>query len=265
MLPRSTSRAPAPLARLASRWRRARRPLAGTLPAPRRTPPTRSPPATSRGLGFDQCEAPSQSAMSAWIKKSPFRAAGIYISGQLPRLPRQTNLTATWVSNQLAAGWHLMPITLGPQASCSTRYPRYGKNIDPTINPSTANSYAAARAPGRAEAGKAVSRGAARSGSSPGSTLFYDLEALQHRGSTACTHSALWFLTAWTRQLHAARLRLGRTTPAPPPASGCSTTRGCTPTTRSRCPTRSGSPTGTARPTPAPRTSAATAGCPTAG
>ena len=26
--------------------------------------------------------------MSAWIKKSPFRAAGIYISGELPGLPR---------------------------------------------------------------------------------------------------------------------------------------------------------------------------------
>ena len=38
-------------------------------------------PGTFKGLGFDQCEAPSQSAMSAWIKHSPFKAAGIYISG----------------------------------------------------------------------------------------------------------------------------------------------------------------------------------------
>ena len=107
-------------------------------------------PGNFRGLGFDQCEAPSQSAMSTWIKRSPFRAAGIYISGASRACQRQSNLTATWVRNQLAAGWHLMPITLGPQASCSTRYPRYGKNIDPTINPSATNTYCGGARPGRA-------------------------------------------------------------------------------------------------------------------
>jgi len=158
-------------------------------------------PGTFTGRGFDQCEAPSQSAMSAWIKSSPFRAAGIYISGNSRACRTQANLTSTWVRNQLAAGWHLMPITLGPQASCSTRYPRYGKNIDPTIIPTSANSYGQARAQGRAEARKTVSRAKAL-GIVPGSTMFYDLEAFNTRASTACTSSAMWFVTAWTRQLH---------------------------------------------------------------
>ena len=158
-------------------------------------------PGNFRGLGFDQCEAPSQSAMSTWIKKSPFRAAGIYISGNSRACRRQSNLSATWVRNQLAAGWHLMPITLGPQATCSTRYPRYGKNIDPMISPSTATTYYAARAQGRLEAGRAVA--AARNlGIVRGSTLFYDLEAFNTRHSTACTCSALWFLHMWTTTLH---------------------------------------------------------------
>lgn len=158
-------------------------------------------PGNYTGLGFDQCEAPSQSAMSTWIKRSPFRAAGIYISGNSRACRRQTNLTATWVRTQLAAGWHLMPITLGPQASCSSRYPRYGRSIDPTIDPSTATTYYAARAQGRLEARRAVS--AARTlGIVPGSTLFYDLEAFNTRQSTACTWSALYFLHMWTNTLH---------------------------------------------------------------
>ena len=162
-------------------------------------------PGNFRGLGFDQCEAPSQSAMSTWIKKSPFRAAGIYISGASRACQRQSNLNATWVRKQLAAGWHLMPITLGPQASCSTRYPRYGRNIDPTINPSSANWYATAKAQGELEAQRAV--GAARNlGIVPGSTLFYDLEAFDTRRSTSCTQSAIRFLHAWTT--HAAHLPL---------------------------------------------------------
>ncbi|MEO5652604.1 MAG: glycoside hydrolase domain-containing protein [Marmoricola sp.] len=166
-----------------------------TTPAYAANPVT---PGNFTGLGFDQCEAPSQSAMSTWIKKSPFRAAGIYISGDSRACQRQANLTATWVSNQLAAGWHLMPITLGPQASCTTR-DRYLKQV--RINPDSSSTYAKARAQGRAEANKAVDV-AAGLGIVPSSTLFYDLEAFSITKSSACTWSALWFLHAWTNQLH---------------------------------------------------------------
>ncbi len=159
-------------------------------------------PGNFTGLGFDQCDAPRQAAMTAWLKSSPFRAAGIYISGNSRACRTQHNLTQTWVSNQLTRGWRLMPITLGPQAACSTRYPRYGKNIDPTINPSTAGNYSAARAQARAEARKAVST-ALRLGIVRGSTIFYDLEAFNTRSSTACTTSAKWFMHSWTIQLHA--------------------------------------------------------------
>ncbi len=165
-------------------------------------------PGNYRGLGFDQCEAPSQSAMSTWIKKSPFRAAGIYISGASRACQRQSNLTATWVRNQLAAGWHLMPITLGPQASCSSRYPRYGKNIDPTINPNPTNTYSAARVQGALEARRAVAK-ARTLGIVPGSTLFYDLEAFSSGATTACSWSAQWFISSWTTELHRYRYASG--------------------------------------------------------
>lgn len=155
-------------------------------------------PGDFTGLGFDQCEAPNQYAMDTWIKKSPFKAVGIYISGDSRACQRQTNLTPTWVSKQLAAGWRLMPITLGPQAWCTTR-DRYLKQV--RINPSTTDNYAKARAQGAAEAAKAVDV-ARRLGIVPGSTIFYDLEAFDIKKSTACTQSALWFTHAWTDALH---------------------------------------------------------------
>ena len=158
-------------------------------------------PGNFTGLGFDQCNTPSQSAMSTWIKKSPFRAAGIYISGNSRACKTQANLTSTWVANQLAAGWHLMPITLGPQASCSTRFPRYGSRIDPVISASSTNTYAAARAQGADEASKAVAAATAL-GIVRGSTIFYDLEAFSLT-NTSCRSSALWFVHAWTDRLHA--------------------------------------------------------------
>lgn len=185
--------------------------LAGGLLAVSPAPSYAANPVTPgdyTGLGFDQCEAPSESAMRAWRRSSPFRAAGIYISGASRACQRQANLTPTWVRNQLADGWHLMPITLGPQASCSTRFPRYGRTIDPTINPSTTGTYAAARSQGAAEARSAVARAGAL-GIVRGSTIFYDLEAFNTSASTACTQSALWFMHAWTNELHRLRYASG--------------------------------------------------------
>ena len=83
-------------------------------------------PGSFTGYGFDQCLAPSQAAMDRWLQSSPFLAVGIYISGDSRACRYQPNLTTTWISTQLARGWRLLPITLGPQASCQPRYPRYG-------------------------------------------------------------------------------------------------------------------------------------------
>ncbi len=179
--------------------------LLGALPSAPAHAANPVTPGNYRGLGFDQCEAPSQKAMSTWIRKSPFRAAGIYISGDSRACQRQTNLTATWVRTQLAEGWHLMPITLGPQASCTTRE-RYLRQV--RINPSPTDTYSKARTQGVLEARKAVA--AARNlGIVPGSTIFYDLEAFSITKSTSCTSSALWFLSSWTTELHRLRYASG--------------------------------------------------------
>jgi hypothetical protein len=170
---------------------------AGSAEASSASTPNPVTPGDLTGYAFDQCTAPSQSAMDAWLTASPYWAVGIYISGASRGCTQQPNLTPTWVRTQLARGWRLLPVTLGPQAWCTTRE-RYLHQV--RINPSPGTSYANARAQGRAEASKTV--GVARQlGITTGSTLWYDIEAFDISRHD-CRESALSFLSAWTRQLH---------------------------------------------------------------
>ncbi len=102
-------------------------------PPPRAGADNRVTPGSFTGYGFDQCTAPTQRAMDAWRTSSPYWAVGIYVSGASRGCLSQPNLTPTWVRRQLAGGWRLLPITLGPQASCTTRE-RYLHQV--RINPS---------------------------------------------------------------------------------------------------------------------------------
>jgi hypothetical protein len=154
-------------------------------------------PGDFTGYGFDQCTAPSQPAMDAWLESSPYWAVGIYISGDSRFCLSQPNLSPQWVDTQLENGWRLLPITLGPQAWCTTRE-RYLKQV--RISPDPTTAYANARRQGRQEASKTV-RAAQALGIGQGSTLWYDIEAFDTRG-TRCRESALSFLSAWTNRLH---------------------------------------------------------------
>lgn len=155
-------------------------------------------PGNFTGYGFDQCVTPTQAKMDAWMSYSPFAAVGVYISGDSRACRNQPNLNAAWVERQIRNNWKILPITLGPQASCQPRFPRYGD--DETIKPSSKNNYIKARRQGRREASKAVTAAKAL-GIAPRSTLWYDLEGFD-LGNTACRESALRFLHAWTTRLH---------------------------------------------------------------
>jgi peptidoglycan hydrolase-like protein with peptidoglycan-binding domain len=154
-------------------------------------------PGSFTGYGFDQCTAPTQRAMDAWLTSSPYSAVGIYISGDSRGCTSQPNLSPAWVSTQLARGWRLLPITLGPQAWCTTRE-RYLRQV--RISPRPAGGYSLAHAQGRAEADRTIAAALAL-GISRRSTKWYDLEAFP-TSSTTCRESALGFLSAWTTQLH---------------------------------------------------------------
>ena len=143
-------------------------------------------PGTYTGQAFDACTAPSSAAMQAWLA-SPYRAVGIYFGGG-NRACTQPNLTPAWVSEQLAAGWHLLPIYLGYQAPCTLSNKIY--RIDP----------ARAVAQAQLSADDAAAQAAAL-GLGPGSVLIFDMEAYQ-TGDAACRSAVLTFISAWTARLH---------------------------------------------------------------
>jgi len=158
-------------------------------------------PGDFTGYGFDQCQAPSQAKMNEWMRSSPFQAVGIYIDGDSRACRNQTYLDATWVSNQLANGWRLLPITLGPQASCQPRFPRYNDDFKISAVADATGGYPTALQQGVTQATESVAAAAAL-GIAAGSTLWYDLEGFDYN-NTKCRESALWFLSGWTQQIRA--------------------------------------------------------------
>jgi hypothetical protein len=135
--------------------------------------------------GFDSCAAPSLRVMRAWYPE--FTAAAVYLGGPESACA-QPNLSASWVRAVTRMGWALMPVYVGPQASCT------GFSVRITA------AHAAAQ--GRAAAVAAIRR-AQQLGMGHGTPVYYDLEAYDGQNAR-CRNSALAFLNAWTRALHAA-------------------------------------------------------------
>jgi hypothetical protein len=138
------------------------------------------------GLGFDACTAPSRRSMSAW-SASPYRAIGVYIGG-VNRGCSQPNLTASWVAEQAAAGWRLIPTYVGLQA--------------PTSSCSSCAKLGAGSASleGAAAATDAVNE-ARIVGIGEGSPIYFDMESYTRTASASS--ATLTFLEAWTARLHA--------------------------------------------------------------
>ena len=148
--------------------------------------------------------------MNAWLRHSPYLAVGIYISGRLPGLPRPAQPHAD-------LGQHPARATAGGccrsrsarRRSCNPRFPRYGN--DPVISTDPGNArplrqgphagHGRGRQDGRRRQGARASRRAARCGTTSRAST---------PTNTRCRESALAFLSAWTRELHALRLRLRR-------------------------------------------------------
>ena len=173
----------------ARRRPRSRAPRPASSPAP---PTPAAPRATASvsgsvftGLGFDTCSAPSSKAMAAWAE-SPFRGVGIYIGGENSACS-QPNLSASWVSAQTTAGWHLIPTYVGlqaPTSSCSS---------------CAKMTTVAAGTQGTAAAEDAVAEATAI-GIGAGSPIYFDMES--YSPTTSATKAVLTFLEAWTNKLH---------------------------------------------------------------
>ncbi|HWE08491.1 MAG TPA: DUF1906 domain-containing protein [Solirubrobacteraceae bacterium] len=143
------------------------------------------------GSGFDACSTPSSNSMAAW-GSSPYRALGVYIGGANMACS-QPNLSATWVSQQSAAGWHLIPIYVGLQApsnSCGCA----------GISASSAGGEGASAASDAMADAQAIGLGA-------GNPLYLDMEAYSRTSTN--TAGVLAFIQGWTQQLHAGGYRSG--------------------------------------------------------
>jgi hypothetical protein len=151
-------------------------------------PPARISAASDyTGFGFDACAAPSRRSMSAWAA-SPYRAIGVYVGG-VNRGCSQPNLTASWVAEQTAAGWHLIPTYVGLQAPTSS----CGSCAKLSVSTATATTQ------GREAATDAVNQ-ARIAGIGEGSPLYFDMESYSRTSSA--TNATLAFLAAWTARLH---------------------------------------------------------------
>ncbi len=159
------------------------RAAASALEAPSPTSPAGGTDFT--GLGFDACAAPSSRAMTAW-GSSPYRAIGVYIGGA-NRACSQPNLTTTWVGEQVAAGWHLIPTYVGLQAPTSS----CGSCAELSSSKATTQ--------GTEAASDAVAK-AQSVGIGPGSPIYFDMEA--YTRTSSATAATLAFLSAWTARLH---------------------------------------------------------------
>lgn len=135
--------------------------------------------------GFDSCAAPSLRVMRAWYPE--FTAAAVYLGGPEAACA-QPNLSASWVRAVTGLGYALMPVYVGPQASCAGFSVRIR------------SGHAAAQ--GRAAALAAIGR-ARQLGMGRGTPVYYDLEGYDSQ-NRRCRTSALAFVNAWTRTLHAA-------------------------------------------------------------
>ena len=151
-------------------------------------------PGSLTGYAFDTCTAPAPEVMDAWRLESPYAGIGIYLGGS-NMLCEQPELDADWVRTQQRHGWHLLPLWVGPQASCSGH--------DDVMS----NDLATAQRQGRAEAASAANT-ARGLGVGRGSTLFYDLEDYD-LGPDDCRQAALSFVSGWTRALHSSGYRSG--------------------------------------------------------
>ncbi|KRC50172.1 MULTISPECIES: glycoside hydrolase domain-containing protein [unclassified Nocardioides] len=177
-------------------------PVVPVLPWQQQQPPPTTPKAPAAhavaahgwsGYAFDACRAPSQRAMDRWRRSSPFTGVGIYLGGVHRACP-QRHLSRAWVARQVRSGWRLLPIWVGPQASCTGYEHRISQR------PGFAGRYLAARARGVLEARRAVR--AARALRVPRTqVIFYDIEPFDV-GRRHCRRSSLAFLEAWTRELH---------------------------------------------------------------
>ncbi|MEV4432131.1 DUF1906 domain-containing protein [Streptomyces sp. NPDC049555] len=142
-------------------------------------------PVVYRGKGFDTCQAPPLTTLSAWGEESPYGAVGVYYAGRARACPNQHYLSHRWLTGARDLGWRVLPVYVGSQSPCaranSKRYYPIGDYPEEQ---------------GVDEGRDAVDT-AADLGIAPGSALYLDMEAYDYKDED-CGGATLDFIRAWS-------------------------------------------------------------------
>lgn len=140
----------------------------------------------SQRWGVDSCGINTVARAQAFWKNTPYSNIGVYIGGSAAGCPMNS---ASFISALVGMGWQIMPIWVGPQASCSS----FGSRM--SSNPDTAFQQ------GKTEAHASYLRLRSLGMSVDNTPVIYDLENYDTTNTT-CVNAAKAFIRGWVTQAH---------------------------------------------------------------
>jgi hypothetical protein len=140
----------------------------------------------SQRWGIDACGINTVAKAKAFWSNTPYSNIGVYIGGSAAGCPMNS---ASFVSALVAMGWQILPIWVGPQASCSS----FGSRM--SSNPDTAFQQ------GKTEAHSSYLRLRSLGMSVDNTPVIYDLENYDTTNTT-CLNAAKAFIRGWVTQGH---------------------------------------------------------------
>ncbi|GHF42371.1 hypothetical protein GCM10010218_24390 [Streptomyces mashuensis] len=137
-----------------------------------------------RGRGFDTCQAPPLTTLSAW-GTSGYGAVGVYYAGRARACPHQRYLSRRWLTGARDLGWRVLPVFVGSQSPCVRADNKRGFAIgdDPWGQ--------------GADEGREAARRASSLGIAEGSPLYLDMEAYDYKDEE-CGPLTLSFIRSWS-------------------------------------------------------------------
>jgi hypothetical protein len=140
----------------------------------------------SQRWGVDSCGINTVAKAQAFWTHTPYSNIGVYIGGSAAACPMNS---ASFMTALVNMGWQIMPIWVGPQASCSS----FGSRM--SSNPDTAFQQ------GKTEAHASYLRLRSLGMSVDNTPVIYDLENY-NTTNTTCVNAAKAFIRGWVTQAH---------------------------------------------------------------
>jgi hypothetical protein len=148
--------------------------------------PARASFGISQRWGVDSCGINTTARATAFWNHTPYSNIGVYIGGVSAGCPMNS---ASFVNALVAQGWQIMPLWVGPQASCSGFAHRMSSNSDTAFEQ------------GKTEAHSSYLRLKSLGMSVDNTPVIYDLENFDTTNTT-CLNAAKAFIRGWVTQAH---------------------------------------------------------------